>query len=103
MTEKTLQEQLREYEEFGDAISSLIPNETCLAAADELDRLTAQLQEARELLARALTFVTNETDSLAECHENPDTGYIEPEEVAEEVAAARRWIEAARAIMEQKP
>ncbi|MDE2105829.1 MAG: hypothetical protein KGL39_51885 [Patescibacteria group bacterium] len=59
----------------------------------------AGLRADRKLLRWALAFVKDQTDALEECHKNRATGEIEPQEVAEEVAAARRWIEEAKGVL----
>ncbi len=64
--------------------------------ASDYDALSTQLREARELLAWAITFVDVETNALADCHRDPVTHKIEPQEVADEVTQARGWLARAR-------
>ena len=69
---------------------------TMMVPASDYDALATQLRETRKLLRWAIEFVTTETIELANCHRDPVTHAIEPEEVADEVVRAREWIERAR-------
>ncbi len=67
-----------------------------VAATSELAK--TQLGTLRALLCWAITFVVNETDALAQCHENPETGEL-PADIAAEVAAAREWVREAKEVV----
>lgn len=79
-----------------------IPGAPWGTCTDEVgpDPRRLRLTKERALLRWAMIFVKNETDILEECHKDPMTGAIEPKEVAEQVAEARKWLEEAEGVAE---